>query len=63
MLKRVERPGRIDAWTSPNELDHLLELGGAKFGHDLVDASLMHEQNCRDDVFGHILSGGPSDII
>jgi hypothetical protein len=43
-LKHVERAGRIDARRSPDELDHLLKLGGAELGHNLVNASLMQQQ-------------------
>jgi len=46
--------GRIKAWRSPDELNDLLKLDGAEFGHDLVDVqsdtifiapSDDHEQN------------------
>jgi hypothetical protein len=62
-LKCVERSGRINEWRSPNELDHLLELDGGEFSHDLLNASLMEQQDSRDDGFGHALSGGPARIV
>ena len=37
-LKRLQRAGRINAWRSPDELDHLLKLGSAERGHNLVDS-------------------------
>ena len=63
MLERVERAGRISALRSPNEFDHLLELGGAELGCDLFHPSLMQQQNSRDDIFGHAFSGGPTHIV
>jgi hypothetical protein len=63
LLKRVECAGRINAWRSPDELDHLLELDAAELGHNLVDAALMEQQNSRDDIFGNALSGGPAHIV
>jgi hypothetical protein len=42
--------------------DHLLKLDGAELGHDLLNASLMKQQNSRYHRLGHTLSGGPSSI-
>ena len=44
LLKRVECAGRINAWRSPNELDHLLKLGSAELSDDLLNASLIEQQ-------------------
>ena len=63
LLKRVECAGPINAWRSPNELDHLLKLGGAELRHNLVDASLMEQQISRDNGFGHALNSGPAHIL
>jgi hypothetical protein len=43
LLECVERAGRIDAWRSPDELDHLLEFGSAELSRDLLNASLMEQ--------------------
>ena len=63
LLECVQRAGRINAWRSPDELDHLLKLGSAELRHNLVDASLMQQQNSRDNGFGHALGGGPAHIV
>ena len=63
LLECVKRARRINAWRSSDKLDHLLELGSAEFSRDLLNASLMQQQDSRDNGFGHALSGGPSDII
>ena len=63
MLECVQRAERISVWRSPNELDHLLKLGSAELGHNLVDAAFMQHQNSGDDGFGHALSGGPAHIV
>jgi hypothetical protein len=48
---------------SPDELDHLIKLGSTELGCDLLHASLMEEQDSRNDGFGHALSGGPAHIV
>jgi hypothetical protein len=63
ILERVQRAGRINAWRSPDELDHVPKLDGAELGYDLVDAAFMQHQNSRDDGFGHALGGGPAHIV
>jgi hypothetical protein len=55
--------GRINAWRSPDELDHLLKLGSAELSDDLFNASLMQQQNGGDDGLGHALCGGPTHIV
>ena len=62
LLECVQRAGRINARRSPDELDHLLKLGSAELGHNLVDASLMQQQDSRDNGFGHALGGSPAHI-
>jgi hypothetical protein len=55
--------GVVWAWgRASDEFNHLLKLGDAELGRDFVDASLMQQQNSRDDVFGHALSSGPAHI-
>jgi hypothetical protein len=63
ILERVQCAGRINAWRSPDELDHVPKLDGAELGYDLVDAAFMEQQNSCDDGFGHALSGGPARIV
>jgi hypothetical protein len=63
MLGCVQRTGRISARRSPDKLNYLLELDGAELGHDLLNASLIEQQDSRNDGFGHALSGGPAHII
>jgi hypothetical protein len=62
-LKRLQRAGRINARRSPDEHDHLLKLGRAELRYNLVDASLMEQQNSRDNGFGHALGGSPAHIV
>ena len=31
--------------------------------HDLLDAALMKQQNCRDDPSRHVLSSGPAQSV
>jgi hypothetical protein len=62
-LKRVEYSGRIKAWASANEHDHLFQLGGAKLRRNFFDAALVEQQGGRDDVFGNGHSDSPSDCI
>ena len=49
LLERLQRAGRINARRASDEFNHLLKLGGAELGDDLVNASLVHQQNSRDD--------------
>ena len=43
LLKRIERAGRVNAWRSRDELDHLVKLGSAELSRDLLNASLMEQ--------------------
>ena len=43
--------------------DYLLELGSAELSRDLVNASLMEEQDSRDNGLGHALGGSPTHIV
>ena len=63
LLEYAQCAGRINAWRSPDELDHLLKLGRPELKYNLVDASLMEQQNSRDNGFGHALGGSPAQII
>jgi hypothetical protein len=59
----LSKSRRIDAWRSRDELDHLVKLGSVELSHDLLNASLMEQQDSRDDGLGHALSGGPAHIV
>jgi hypothetical protein len=63
LLKRVECAGRINAWRSPDEIDHLLKLGSAELTRDLLNASVMEQQDSRDNGLGHALGGSPTHIV
>ena len=63
LLECVQRAGRINARRSSDKLDYLLELGSTELGHNLVDASLMEQQDSRDNGLGHALGGSPAQII
>jgi hypothetical protein len=39
MLECVQRAGRINAWRSRDELDHLLQLEGGALGHNLSEVA------------------------
>jgi len=54
---------RVKAWRSADEFDHLLKLKRAKLRYNLFDAALVEQQDSRDHVFGHALSGGPAHPI
>jgi hypothetical protein len=56
----VERSRRIAAGTAPDDLNNLLKLARPEFGHDVVDASLIEQQDGGYDRLGHSLRGGPS---
>jgi hypothetical protein len=59
----VQRAGRINARRSPDERDYLLELEGGELSHDLLNASLMEQQDSRDDGLGYALGGSPTHIV
>jgi hypothetical protein len=63
MLECVQRTGRISARRSPDKLNYLLKLDGAELSDDLLNASLMEQQDRRDNGLGHTLSGGPAHIV
>ena len=63
LLKCVQRAGRINAWRSSDELDHLLKLGSAELSRDLLNAALMEQQDSRDNGLGHALGGSPTHIV
>ena len=48
----VQRSGRIAAWTTPDEFDHLLQLARCEFGHDVVDARLWSRRTAAMTVSG-----------
>jgi hypothetical protein len=63
LFERFQDSARVKAWRSADEFDHLLKLGGTKPGHNLVHAALVEQQDGRDHVFGHALSGGPAHFL
>jgi hypothetical protein len=63
LLEHVERAGRINARRSSDELDQLLKLGSAELERDLVDATLMEQQDSCNNGLGHTLSVGPARIV
>jgi hypothetical protein len=38
------------------------QLDGVELSHDLLNASVMEQQDSRDDGLGHALCGGPTHI-
>jgi hypothetical protein len=63
LAERFENSARVKAWRSADEFDHPLKLKRAKLRHNLFDAALVEQQDSRDHVFGHALSGGPAHPI
>ena len=57
-FKGIKRSRRIATWASSDKLYHLLKLVRPELGRDLVDATLMEQQNSCYDRFGHTLGGG-----
>jgi hypothetical protein len=53
----------IEAGASADEHEHLLKLGRAELGRDLVYGALMEQQDSRDHVFVNALGGGPTRIL
>ena len=63
LFERLHYSRRIKPWISVDEVDHLFKLWGAKLGRDFINAAVVEQEDSRDYVFGHALSGGPADII
>jgi hypothetical protein len=54
---------RIQAGAAADQHDHLLKLGRAELGRDLVYGALMQQQNSRDHVLANALRDGPAHIL
>ena len=48
---------------APKNLDQLLQLDGAELSHDLLNASLMQQQDSRNNGLGHALGGSRTHIV
>jgi hypothetical protein len=63
LVERFQDSARVKAWRSADEHDHLLKLEGAKLRYNLFDAALVEQQDSRDHILGHALSGGPAHFL
>jgi hypothetical protein len=62
-LEGFERSGGIETRRSAYEIDDPLKIHGTKLGRDLIDATLLEQQDGSDDSFRYALSGGPAHIL
>jgi hypothetical protein len=62
-LQSLHRAGRIKPGVSADQHEHLLKLGRAELGRDLVHAVLMQQQHSTDHVLRHTLCDGPAQPV
>jgi hypothetical protein len=54
---------RIKPWISVDEVDHVFKLCRAKLGRNLINATVVEQQDSRDRAFAGAFSGRPAHIL